>query len=255
MTKKHIIDFIILSNEKAAEGYHLLILRPDALQTLPEMHPGQFVEIRVPDSANTFLRRPISINFVQGNQLWLMIKDAGEGTHHLCEMQRGEILNIILPLGNGFSLETGNDVLLVGGGVGAAPLLYLAAKLKEQGKNVRILIGARKQADLTQISDFEKYGTVGITTEDGSAGTKGFVTDHAWLRNLSTGVIKCCGPLPMMKAVAAVAKKAGVNCEVSLENKMACGVGACLCCVEDTVHGNECVCTAGPVFDINHLKW
>lgn len=254
MTKKHIIDFIITSNESVAEGFHLMKLRP-AEGELPEMYPGQFVDIRVPQSPTTFLRRPISINFVEGNQLWLMIKDAGAGTHHLCEMQKGESLNIILPLGNGFSLDTGNDILLVGGGVGAAPLLFLASELNKSGKSVRILIGARKKSDLTQIEEFRNVGSVEVTTEDGSAGIKGFVTDHKWLKNPSADAIQCCGPLPMMKAVAAVAAKASVRCEVSLENKMACGVGACLCCVEDTIDGNECVCTCGPVFDINHLKW
>jgi dihydroorotate dehydrogenase electron transfer subunit len=116
------------------------------------------------------------------------------------------------------------------------------------------LLGARSGKDLLELDEFEKYGEVCVSTEDGSVGEKGLVTQHSVL-NRECGMIYCCGPAPMMKAVAAIAKQKSICCEVSLENMMACGVGACLCCVEKTVKGNVCVCTEGPVFNINDLTW
>jgi dihydroorotate dehydrogenase electron transfer subunit len=117
------------------------------------------------------------------------------------------------------------------------------------------LLGARTQEDLLQLSQFQRYGEVYITTEDGSMGEKGFVTQHSILQNASFDRISVCGPKPMMQAVAKYARQKEVPCEVSLENLMACGLGACLCCVEKTIRGNVCVCKEGPVFNINDLTW
>ena len=116
-------------------------------------------------------------------------------------------------------------------------------------------LGARKDTDLLELDEFAKIGKVCITTEDGSAGEVGFVTNHSVLENEQFDMISTCGPKPMMVSVARFAKKAGVECEVSLENKMACGVGACLCCVEKTTEGHKCVCTDGPVINIKQLTW
>lgn len=144
--------------------------------------------------------------------------------------------------------------MLVGGGVGVAPLLYFGKILKENGYSPEFLLGARSKNDLLQLDLFEAIGKVNTSTEDGSHGEQGLVTKHS---ALAPGIdcIFCCGPAPMMKAVAAEARKIGAQCEVSLENMMACGIGACLCCVEKTVKGNVCVCTEGPVFNINQLTW
>ena len=255
--KKYQLDFEVKENNHLAEGYHQLLLSPIDVE-LPEMYPGQFVNILVPDSKTTFLRRPISVNMADYDRglLSLVVKEVGEGTRHLCDMKCGEKLNIIVPLGHGFTVdfEAGADLLLVGGGVGAAPLLYLSKVLSDRNCNVRVLIGARKSSDLTQLEDFSRYAKVEVTTEDGSAGVKGFVTHHPWLQDCKADMIMCCGPMPMMKSVARVATESGVKCEVSLENSMACGVGACLCCVEKTTEGHQCVCTSGPVFDIKHLE-
>ena len=163
---------------------------------------------------------------------------------------------MLMPLGNGFTLShTGERVLLVGGGVGVAPLLCLGAALVANGSKPEFLLGARTAADQLQLPEFEALGKVYISTDDGSMGTPGTVVDNPVIENENFDRIYCCGPMPMMKAVASVARRRGIDCEVSLENTMACGLGACLCCVEKTVKGNVCVCTEGPVFNINQLTW
>jgi dihydroorotate dehydrogenase electron transfer subunit len=151
-------------------------------------------------------------------------------------------------------VEAGKKYLLVGGGVGSAPLYYLAEELKRGGHEFTILIGARSAKDLYLREAYEALGRVEYTTEDGSLGEKGYVTNHSLLAE-KYDCIYTCGPKPMMMAVARYAREKGIACEVSLENKMACGLGACLCCVEDTKEGHKCVCTDGPVFSIDELKW
>ena len=253
---KYLKDFVLVENARLSAMYSLLKLRPvDGV--MPPVNPGQFAQVEVPGSKATFLRRPISINFVDAgeNLLWLLVRKAGDGTSALISAREGSVINILLPLGRGFSIATAGSVLLVGGGVGVAPLLYLGKVLRDGGVDVSFLLGARSEAHLLELRDFGKYGPVHIATEDGSVGVRGFVTHHPAL-NGAYGMIQCCGPLPMMKAVAKVARGNGVPCEVSLENVMACGIGACLCCVEDTADsGNVCVCTEGPVFNVERLKW
>ena len=249
--KKFILDLKVKAVERLSEKHVLLKLTDD--KPLPEMLPGQFVEVRVDGSLTTFLRRPISINYVdrQANELWLMVAMVGDGTRQLGKLRVGDTLNCVLPLGNGFTVQSGSvalkKMLLVGGGVGVAPLLYLGAELKAQGYEVTFLLGGR--LDL-----FNKYGRVCVTTEDGTLGEKGFVTNHSVLVE-SFDKIFTCGPTPMMKAVARYAKEKNIYCEASLENMMACGLGACLCCVEKTTEGNLCVCKDGPVFNIKRLLW
>ena len=253
---KYILDLTVKSVEWLNEKYALLKLTHH--EPLPEMLPGQFVEVRADHTASTFLRRPISINFVDrdNNELWLLVAVVGDGTRHITSVHPGDTLNCVLPLGNGFTMPTAaaERILLVGGGVGVAPLLYMGAEMHRMGVEPTFLLGARKSSDLLELDLFRKYGRVLVTTEDGSAGEKGFVTNHSVLAE-HFDRISTCGPKPMMVAVAKYAKQAGVACEVSLENMMACGVGACLCCVEKTVEGNLCVCKEGPVFDIKRLLW
>ena len=254
--KKYILDLRVKSVEAVGGRYSLLKLTHD--EPLPEMLPGQFVEVRVDNSPSTFLRRPISINFVdyEKNEMWLLVAAIGEGTKHLSQLKAGEMLNCVLPLGNGFTMpqSAAQRVLLVGGGVGVAPLLYMGAEMKHKGYEPTFLLGARSEKDLLEIDLFEKYGRVCITTEDASKGEQGFVTNHSVL-NEKFDMIATCGPKPMMKAVAQYAYKAGIECEASLENMMACGLGACLCCVEKTTEGNICVCKEGPVLNIKKLLW
>ena len=256
MMKKYLLDLTVKAVERIHERYVLIRLTDE--KPLPEMVPGQFVEVRVDGSPSTFLRRPISINFVdrEQNELWLLVATVGEGTRKLAELKAGDLLNCLLPLGNGFTTaKQGEKVLLIGGGVGVAPLLYMGAEMQSKGIEPTFLLGARTAKDLLLIDIFKRYGRVFVTTEDGSEGEKGFVTNHSILQNERFDRISTCGPTPMMKAVARFAKEKGIDCEASLENLMACGLGACLCCVEKTTEGNLCVCKDGPVFDVKKLLW
>ena len=255
--KKYLLDLKVKSVEQIHQRYVLIKLTDD--KPLPEMVPGQFVEIRVDGSPETFLRRPISINFVDkdANELWLLVAVVGEGTKKLAQLKAGDMLNCLLPLGNGFTMpqDKNEKILLVGGGVGVAPLLYMGAEMRSRGNEPTFLLGARTSKDLLMLDVFKRYGRVCLTTEDGSEGEKGFVTNHSLLQKEHFDRIATCGPTPMMKAVAAYARKADIECEASLENLMACGLGACLCCVEKTTEGNLCVCKDGPVFNIRKLLW
>jgi len=283
--KKYVLDLMVKAVQRVHERYVLIRLTDE--KPLPPMRPGQFVEVRVDGSASTFLRRPISINYVdyEENELWLLVAIVGDGTRRLAQLCVGDKLNCVLPLGNGFSLPpappqgrgagcaqvsrealpslgegSGVGPLLVGGGVGVAPLLYLGKTLHDAGTEPTFLLGARTAGDLLMLDEFEKYGRVLVTTEDGSMGERGFVTNHTLLSNETFDLIQTCGPTPMMKAVARYAREKGIECEASLENLMACGLGACLCCVEKVVSSSEnytnvCVCKEGPVFNIKQLLW
>lgn len=256
--KKYLSDLIIKSIEHLRKDYVLIKVSPVEEQ-LPPIYPGQFVEIKVNNSTSTFLRRPISVNFVdyEKNELWLLIHVVGEGTLALSQLSVSDKLNCLFPLGNGFTMPEGTSkkILLVGGGVGTAPLLYYGKKLTEAGHQPIFLLGGRSSVDLLQLSEFEKYGNVLTTTEDGSLGVKGFVTHHPIWDSETFDSVATCGPKPMMVAVARMAKVRNITCEASLENMMACGLGACLCCVEKTTEGNLCVCKEGPVFNIERLGW
>lgn len=255
--KKYILDLRVTVNERLHERYVLLKLTHES--PLPEMQPGQFAELRIDNSPSTFLRRPISINYIdrERNEVWFLVQTVGDGTRSLATLRVGDTLNAVLPLGNGFTLPASADekVLLVGGGVGTAPLLYMGKVMKEAGCRPTFLLGARSAADLLETELFSQLGPVYYTTEDGSAGEKGFVTQHSLLQQERFSRISTCGPKPMMMAVARYAKEKGIDCEVSLENMMACGVGACLCCVENTTEGHVCVCKQGPVFNTKDLLW
>lgn len=255
--KKRLLDMRVVRSEHIHAIYALIVLTPKNDSALPEIVPGQFVQVEISGCKNTFLRRPISVNFVdyKENTLWLLVREAGYGTHWLANVKRDDILNVLLPLGNGFTVTDGNKTsLLVGGGVGVAPLLYLGKVLCDNGSHPKFLLGARSANDVLQFDEFNKYGEVYVATEDGSLGEKGLVTEHSVLSD-HVSHIACCGPSPMMKAVARIARDRNIDCEVSLENMMACGIGACLCCVEKTIRGNVCVCTEGPVFNVNQLTW
>jgi dihydroorotate dehydrogenase electron transfer subunit len=253
---KTIQDLEIIKNISLNSGHVVLELRSD--EPLPDILPGQFAEVLVPGTGHVFLRRPLSFHDAdfKHNTFRFLVKIVGEGTERLSRMEPGERLNVIYPLGKGFSIIEKGDALLVGGGCGVAPLLFLARKLRENGIAPVVLLGARTKTDVLEAEEFEKLGKVLITTDDGSFGEKGFITQHSiWKTAGKFSRIYCCGPEIMMKAVAALALEKGADCEVSLEHMMACGIGACLCCVTDTIRGNECVCTSGPVFNIKELKW
>jgi len=249
---KHITDFVIESREQLGEHYFALRLRHPG--QLPPIEAGQFVEVEVSNCREVMLRRPISIHDVDSekNTLSLLIQIVGKGTRRLAELKEGETLNVVYPLGRGFSLQ-GEHPLLVGGGAGIAPLFYLAKCYKSKGVEPVVLLGGRSKELIPVREAFEKYGKVFYATEDGSLGEKGLVTQHSAFAGLYDRICTC-GPTPMMRAVGRYALEKGIACEVSLENMMACGIGACLCCVCDTDEGHKCVCKEGPVFDVNGLK-
>ncbi len=252
---KQITDFTLV--EKRDYGRSVL-LQLRSQQSLPDIEPGQFVQVRVDGSPSTYLRRPISIHDVDygQNEITLLVQQVGEGTRCLASANEGDTINMVLPLGNGFTLpEKGEKCLLVGGGIGIAPLYYFAKVLVEKGSHPTLLLGGKSESDLIRFADYQQLGETFVTTEDGSLGEKGFVTQHSVWQKHSFDRIYVCGPKPMMKAVAKLAAEKNVWCEVSLENLMACGLGACLCCVEDTVDGHVCVCKEGPVFNTRRLKW
>ena len=250
---KKLIDFTVKENRQLNHDTFLLVLHSD---DMPEIRPGQFVNVKVEHSPSTLLRRPISVHDVDEKEglLYLFVKIVGQGPANLSTLKAGDKVNVLLPLGNHFSIPESGRCLLIGGGCGVAPMLHLSKVMKSRGLSPVVLIGTRSAKDILRREEYERYATVYYTTEDGSEGEKGFVTDHSILKE-KFEYIFCCGPEPMMKAVARYAGKQKINCEVSLENTMACGIGACLCCVTDTKEGHKCVCTEGPVFNINDLKW
>ncbi|MCX6239468.1 MAG: dihydroorotate dehydrogenase electron transfer subunit [Bacteroidia bacterium] len=256
--RKSVQNMKVVANLRLNDDHYLLQLNaPDQLENI---YPGQFANIQVDQSQSVFLRRPFSIHTIdyQKNTISILIKEIGEGTRTLSHTPIDSYLSVIFPLGNGFTLPASKEnVLLVGGGCGVAPLLHLAQVLNRDLNDVNILLGGRSEIDLVELDQYAKYGKIYTTTEDGSYGEKGFVTDHSIFSiELDQFTrIYCCGPEPMMKAVATKAKTKSVFCEVSLENTMACGFGVCLCCVTETIQGHKCVCTDGPVFNINQLKW
>lgn len=252
---KEIHDFIIVRREQLGPHYFRLILQHDG--KMQPVAPGQFVEVLVEGQRDVMLRRPISVHDVdqKAGTMSLMIQIVGNGTQRLAKLHEGDNLNIVYPLGHGFSTDiaVGNRALLVGGGAGIAPLLYLAKVLGTNGIKPTILLGGRTAELIPSRDDFKPYGELCIATDDGSLGHKGLVISHPAFAE-RYDIIYTCGPTPMMKAVARSAEERGIRCEVSLENMMACGVGACLCCVTDTDEGHRCVCKDGPVFDITTMK-
>ncbi len=247
------ISRILWLNE---DSYILELNLPDEI---PYLLPGQFAEIRVDGCPEVFLRRPFSILDVdyETRQLQFFIKRAGQGTKRLGELEPGSPLNIIYPLGNHFGIPEKGKTLIVGGGSGIAPFILLGRELQKKGIKMTFLLGGGGRKDILLTDRLAPLGEILITTEDGSLGEKGWVTQHSLFQtgNFNFEKIYACGPEPMMKAVAAIAAIRNLPCEVSLENLMACGFGVCLCCTVETSEGNQCVCTEGPVFNPKNLKW
>ena len=255
---KYINDFIITENKRLNNNFSVLTLQLNS--NLPKIIPGQFAEVRIDSAQGVLLRRPISIHDVDytTNSIKLLIQNVGKGSNSLCDLPVDRYLNLIYPLGNGFQIpEKGKRVLLIGGGCGIAPLLYLGKILKENDLVPRYLIGARSAENLILIDEYRRVGEVLITTDDGTYGCKGNVMNHTIMNTAKPDfdIIYSCGPEIMMKELSKYSEKHGITCFVSLENRMACGIGACLCCIIPTIEGNECTCIKGPIFNSNYLKW
>jgi len=253
---KRIEDLKVIGNKRLNDDFFILELLGNT--KIPDFKPGQFAQVKVEGSPDTFLRRPISIHDVdyENNTIKLLIQITGKGTKALSGLGNGDSLNLIYPLGNSFSFPAADEkVLLVGGGCGIAPLLFLGNYLKSNGCIPDVLLGFRNGARIIEFEEYLKIGKVFVTTEDGSMGEKGYVTGHSIFAENHYTRICCCGPETMMRALATYSKNKNIVCEVSLENLMACGIGACLCCVVDTIKGNLCTCIDGPIFNVNDLKW
>lgn len=256
--KKTVTDLLLLENKQLNKDNFLLKLQSPV--PVSDIFPGQFVNVEIKEASEIFLRRPFSVLDVdyQLQTISLLVKILGRGSKKLTEARAGLKLSTILPLGKSFTLPSANDrILLIGGGSGVAPMLFLAKLCGLDPDKVHVLIGARTLSDHIDIEDYKPFGRFYFTTEDGSLGEKGYVTNHPVFTTSLNEFTKIytCGPDLMMKAIGKIALEKQVFCEVSLENMMACGFGVCLCCVEDTKAGHKCVCTDGPVFNVNELKW
>ena len=219
--------------------------------------PGQFLHVKC--GGNTFLRRPISICDAYDNKIRFIFEIRGEGTRQLAKVQVGENLDMLVPLGRGFDLDlakTDGDIILIGGGIGTFPLLYLAKSLDRNGKSPIAILGYRTQELITLTGAFSAVcKDVQITTDDGSFGHKGFVTDILAnvAKDTKIAAIYTCGPTPMMKRAADTAKLHNIPCQVSMEERMACGIGACVTCTCSVAGLNVRVCKDGPIFDAQYL--
>lgn len=240
--------FHIESNDAVARDTFRLVLRTDGPVAVCS---GQFVDIDIP---GYYLRRPISVSDCLPDGLVLYYKVVGEGTKVLSEMAPGSALELLLPLGNGFHPEKcAAEALLIGGGLGAAPLYLLAKELLAQGKRATAVLGFNKADEICLADELKALGMpVHIATMDGSVGTKGFVTDAIAAAGPVFDRFYTCGPLPMMKAVCAALSAPG---EVSLEERMGCGAGFCYGCTVQTASGPRRVCADGPVFDKEEVLW
>jgi len=237
--------------------YNYIVLEAPAIARTAK--PGQFVEIKVEGEKAPFWRRPFSICRIQAGKVELLIKTVGIGTRLIAQKRVGDLLDVIGPLGRGFSLGGKAPVILVGGGFGVAPLLFLAETLCRRGRSVEILIGGRSKEDLLLRREMKRVGAkLACITEDGSYGTRGLVTMLLQQRLDSISVtpfIAAAGPYPMLRAVAEIARNYSVAAEVSLETVMACGLGVCNGCVVRVAGHYQRVCKDGPVFNAHEIEW
>lgn len=235
----------ILTNESLTKDVYKMTLQGDVSAITAS---GQFVNIKID---GLFLRRPISVCDVNGDVLTIIYKVVGNGTEIMSKMQSGEELDVLVGLGNGYDLtKSGQNPLLIGGGVGVPPMYMLAKELIESGKNVTVILGFNTASEIFYKNEFEKLGAkVIVTTVDGSQGIKGFVTD-AMPSDYS--YFYTCGPLPMLKAVYNASKTSG---QFSFEERMGCGFGACMGCSCKTKYKNIRICKDGPVLDKEIIVW
>jgi len=236
------LTFEIKTNEQIAKNVYRMQLCGDTTGILP----GQFVNIRV---EGQFLRRPISVCNINNGVLTIIYKVVGVGTEAMSRLPIGTQLDVLTVLGNGYDLsKAGDKPLLVGGGVGVPPMYMLARQLREAGKAVRVILGFNTKDEVFYEEEFRALGCdVTVTTVDGSHGVKGFVTNAL---DGQQSYYYTCGPLPMIKALL---QAAGTNGEVSMEERMGCGFGACMGCTIQTTQGSKRVCKEGPVFPAEEL--
>ena len=248
MSEKSREEAIVIRQEEIADGVFSMWLQTDEIAK--NAKAGQFISVYCKDGSR-MLPRPISICEIdkKDGALRIVYRVAGKGTEEFSGMRAGMILDILGPLGNGFPKKS-KKAILIGGGIGIPPMLELAKELECEKQ---IVLGYRDELFLTE--EFEKAGEIYLATEDGSMGTKGTVLDAIRVNELKADIIYACGPTPMLKAVKEYAKEAGIECWISMEERMACGIGACLACVCKSRHKdshtnvhNKRICKEGPVF-------
>lgn len=243
----------VISQEMLIEDIYSMWIRTEKIAG--EARPGQFISVYSKDKSR-LLPRPISICEVKDDALRIVYRVVGEGTEEFAGYQAGDSIDILGPLGNGFPLEK-KKAFLIGGGIGIPPMLELAKQLDCEKQ---IVVGYRDLLFLNE--DLSRYGTVYIATEDGSSGTKGNVLDAIRENGLTADIIYACGPTPMLRALKAYAQENHMECYLSMEEKMACGIGACLACVcksKDVDHHtnvhNKRICKDGPVFRAEEVEF
>lgn len=238
----------MVSNEQLTAKSWLMVLEGD---TQYVTRAGEFVNIAL---EGKFLRRPISVCDYDERTITLLYDVVGEGTKAMSQMKEGAELDLLTGLGNGFSEEREcRRPALLGGGVGCAPLYNLAKKFLARGVKPVVILGFNSEKDVVSADMFEAIGAeLYIATVDGSMGTKGFVTDVIREQGLECDYFYACGPMPMLKALCRGVEWPG---EVSLDERMACGFGVCMCCSVETKSGNKRICKEGPVFDKEDLIW
>ncbi len=210
--------------------------------------PGQFVNIKID---GLFLRRPISVCDAEGDNLTIIYKVVGKGTEEMAKMKEGK-LDVLTGLGNGYDTsKSGNEVLLLGGGVGVPPLYMLCKKLIKEGKKVSVVLGFNTKSEVFCENEFKALGAdTFVTTVDGTYGIKGFVTDA--MKDINYSYFYTCGPEPMLKAIYKAAETGG---QFSFEERMGCGFGACMGCSCKTVTGYKRICKDGPVLEKEEILW
>ena len=256
----------VLSNKNITLNYFKIIL--NAPEICQNAQPGQFVHIKVTAGSAFLLRRPFSIHNPEDEKLEILYQVVGKGTDLLSKKEKSEKLDLLGPLGQGFELkENFGKVILVAGGIGVAPLYFLAKRLLNHNSKISgqtppkitLFLGAQTRKQILCAQDFKNLGaTVKIATEDGSWGYKGLVSDflaETLLRYSKPDLVFACGPVPMLKKIAQLSRKYRLPSQVSLEQRMGCGIGACLGCVVRAREGYLRVCKDGPVFTVNQILW
>ena len=260
MSEKFQETVTVVSQKQIGTGIYDLTIQTKEIAAAAKA--GQFVSVYSND-ASKLLPRPISLCGIdrKAGTLRLVYRVTGEhtGTEEFSRLQAGDTMKIMGPLGNGFTVEKGKKAFLIGGGIGVPPMLQLAKEMKDAEENFQIVMGYR-DAGTFLLDEFKEQGESFVATEDGSVGTKGNVLDAIRENHLDADVIYACGPTPMLRALKAYAEEQNMTCYVSMEERMACGIGACLACVcnstDKDAHSNvknKRICKEGPVFNAKEV--
>ncbi len=251
---------IVLRNRKLTDTLWLMTLK--AAELAKEVAPGQFVHMEMPTLQANILRRPFSIYDTSADEgtVDILYQVVGTGTADMTKWQPGYLTNMIGPIGREWEApEDASSILLVGGGVGAAPLFMLCKQLIEDGLDVDVILGAASQESLVCLERYQNVcgSSLSCSTDDGSFGRKGFATVLAEeaISQKKYDFVAACGPEPLMRAVSQISLSQGIPTQISMERRMACGIGACLSCVVDTKQGKKRACVDGPIFDAEVIEW